>query len=67
MADVRLVSATCVSKGPLTPEPSAPPGEAPTFTLPPRNLCVPEGSTARFEGKVSTTVGSSLSPGPGCQ
>ncbi|XP_038607409.1 myosin light chain kinase, smooth muscle [Tachyglossus aculeatus] len=52
MADVRLVAATCVSKGLLTPEPSAPPGEAPTFTLPPRNLCLPEGGTARFEGKV---------------
>ncbi|XP_043852237.1 myosin light chain kinase, smooth muscle isoform X2 [Dromiciops gliroides] len=56
MGDVKLVASTHISKGSLNARPSgfssSSLNEAPTFTLPPRNLCVPEGSTARFEGKV---------------
>uniref|UniRef100_A0A8D2Q5V0 Myosin light chain kinase, smooth muscle n=2 Tax=Varanus komodoensis TaxID=61221 RepID=A0A8D2Q5V0_VARKO len=55
MGDVKLVS-TRISKATLTLDHSAlrppAPTEAPAFTLPPRNLRVPLGGTARFEGKV---------------
>ncbi|XP_027700953.1 myosin light chain kinase, smooth muscle [Vombatus ursinus] len=56
MGDVKLVASTHISKGSLNTRPSglssSSLNEAPTFILPPKNLCVPEGSTARFEGKV---------------
>ncbi|XP_040559302.1 myosin light chain kinase, smooth muscle isoform X1 [Gallus gallus] len=51
MGDVKLVTSTRVSKTSLTLSPSVP-AEAPAFTLPPRNIRVPLGATARFEGKV---------------
>ncbi|XP_074157516.1 myosin light chain kinase, smooth muscle isoform X2 [Sminthopsis crassicaudata] len=55
MGDVKLVASTHVPKGSLN-APSSGRGsslkEAPTFLLPPKSLCVPEGGTARFEGKV---------------
>lgn len=51
MGDVKLVTSTRVSKTSLTLSPSVP-AEAPAFTLPPRNIRVQLGATARFEGKV---------------
>ncbi|XP_006259476.3 myosin light chain kinase, smooth muscle isoform X1 [Alligator mississippiensis] len=56
MGDVKLVTSARISKTSLTLEPSplspSVPTEAPAFTLPPRNIRVQLGSTARFEGKV---------------
>ncbi|XP_060131882.1 myosin light chain kinase, smooth muscle isoform X2 [Zootoca vivipara] len=56
MGDVKLVTTTRISKATLTLDHSSlkspAPTEAPAFTLPPRNIRVPLGSTARFEGKV---------------
>ncbi|XP_068921049.1 myosin light chain kinase, smooth muscle isoform X2 [Petaurus breviceps papuanus] len=55
MGDVKLVASTHISKSSLNSGPSglsSSLNEAPTFILPPKNLCVPEGGTARFEGKV---------------
>uniref|UniRef100_A0A670HZD6 Myosin light chain kinase, smooth muscle n=1 Tax=Podarcis muralis TaxID=64176 RepID=A0A670HZD6_PODMU len=56
MGDVKLVTTTRISKATLTLDHSSlkspTPTEAPAFTLPPRNIRVPLGSTARFEGKV---------------
>ncbi|XP_072469866.1 myosin light chain kinase, smooth muscle isoform X3 [Notamacropus eugenii] len=56
MGDVKLVASTHISKGSLNARPSglssSSLNEAPTFILSPKNLCVPEGGTARFEGKV---------------
>uniref|UniRef100_A0A8C6IW82 Myosin light chain kinase, smooth muscle n=1 Tax=Melopsittacus undulatus TaxID=13146 RepID=A0A8C6IW82_MELUD len=51
MGDVKLVTSTRVSKTSLTLSPPVP-VEAPAFTLPPRNIRVQLGATARFEGKV---------------
>ncbi|XP_064926575.1 myosin light chain kinase, smooth muscle isoform X2 [Columba livia] len=51
MGDVKLVTSTRVSKTSLTLSPPVP-AEAPAFTLPPRNIRVQLGTTARFEGKV---------------
>uniref|UniRef100_A0A8B9QA86 Myosin light chain kinase, smooth muscle n=1 Tax=Apteryx owenii TaxID=8824 RepID=A0A8B9QA86_APTOW len=51
MGDVKLVTSARVSKTSLTLSPSVP-AEAPAFTLPPRNIRVQLGTTARFEGKV---------------
>lgn len=51
MGDVKLVTSTRVSKTSLTLSPPVP-IEAPAFTLPPRNIRVQLGATARFEGKV---------------
>lgn len=51
MGDVKLVTSTRVSKTSLTLSPPVP-TEAPAFTLPPRNIRVQLGATARFEGKV---------------
>ncbi|XP_061226041.1 myosin light chain kinase, smooth muscle isoform X3 [Neopsephotus bourkii] len=51
MGDVKLVTSTRVSKTSLTLSPPVP-VEAPAFTLPPRNIRVQPGATARFEGKV---------------
>uniref|UniRef100_A0A8C2YR50 Myosin light chain kinase, smooth muscle n=1 Tax=Chinchilla lanigera TaxID=34839 RepID=A0A8C2YR50_CHILA len=56
MGDVKLVASSHVSKTSLSVDPSrtgsAPLMEAPAFILPPRNLCVKEGATAKFEGRV---------------
>lgn len=54
MGDVKLVTSTRVSKTSLTLSPPVP-AEAPAFTLPPRNIRVQLGATARFEGKVRDT------------
>ncbi|XP_040106334.1 myosin light chain kinase, smooth muscle isoform X4 [Oryx dammah] len=56
MGDVKLAAQTHVSKASLTVDhsrvSSMPLTEAPAFTLPPRNLCIKEGATAKFEGRV---------------
>nr|XP_014332955.1 PREDICTED: myosin light chain kinase, smooth muscle isoform X6 [Bos mutus] len=56
MGDVKLAAQTHVSKTSLTVDhsrvSSMPLTEAPAFTLPPRNLCIKEGATAKFEGRV---------------
>ncbi|XP_023446717.2 myosin light chain kinase, smooth muscle isoform X2 [Dasypus novemcinctus] len=56
MGDVKLVASTHVSKTSLTVDHSRigsmPLMEAPAFILPPRNLCIKEGDTAKFEGRV---------------
>ncbi|XP_069886149.1 myosin light chain kinase, smooth muscle isoform X4 [Dipodomys merriami] len=56
MGDVKLVASSHVSKTSLSVDPSRvnslPLTEAPAFILPPRNLCVKEGATAKFEGRV---------------
>uniref|UniRef100_G3TAT4 Myosin light chain kinase, smooth muscle n=1 Tax=Loxodonta africana TaxID=9785 RepID=G3TAT4_LOXAF len=56
MGDVKLVASTHVSKTSLSVDHSRvgsmPLTEAPAFILPPRNLCVREGATAKFEGRV---------------
>ncbi|XP_023584561.1 myosin light chain kinase, smooth muscle isoform X3 [Trichechus manatus latirostris] len=56
MGDVKLVASTHVSKTSLGVDHSRvgsmPLTEAPAFILPPRNLCIREGATAKFEGKV---------------
>ena len=31
--------------------------EAPAFISPPRNLCIKEGATAKFEGRVRSVTG----------
>nr|XP_035129885.2 myosin light chain kinase, smooth muscle isoform X4 [Callithrix jacchus] len=56
MGDVKLVASTHISKTSLSVDPSRigsmPLTEAPAFILPPRNLCIKEGATAKFEGRV---------------
>ncbi|XP_045396076.1 myosin light chain kinase, smooth muscle isoform X2 [Lemur catta] len=56
MGDVKLVASSHVSKMSLSVDPSrvgsVPLTEAPAFILPPRNLCIKEGATAKFEGRV---------------
>ncbi|XP_043930851.1 myosin light chain kinase, smooth muscle isoform X2 [Protopterus annectens] len=56
MGDVQVVSTTRISKTSLTLDrsglKSSLPSEPPAFTLPPRNIRIPLGGTARFEGKV---------------
>uniref|UniRef100_A0A8C0CMC6 Myosin light chain kinase, smooth muscle n=1 Tax=Balaenoptera musculus TaxID=9771 RepID=A0A8C0CMC6_BALMU len=56
MGDVKLAASTHVSKTSLTVDHSRvgsmPLTEAPAFILPPRNLCIKEGATAKFEGRV---------------
>ncbi|XP_021565145.1 myosin light chain kinase, smooth muscle isoform X6 [Carlito syrichta] len=56
MGDVKLVASSHISKTSLSVDPSRvgsmPLTEAPAFILPPRNLCVKEGTTATFEGRV---------------
>ncbi|XP_012495074.1 PREDICTED: myosin light chain kinase, smooth muscle [Propithecus coquereli] len=56
MGDVKLVASSHASKTSLSVDPSrvgsVPLTEAPAFTLPPRNLCIKEGATAKFEGRV---------------
>ncbi|XP_042638054.1 elongation factor 1-alpha 1-like [Orycteropus afer afer] len=55
MGDVKLVPSTHVSKTSLSVDHSKvnsmPLTEAPAFILPPRNLCIREGATAKFEGR----------------
>lgn len=57
MGDMKLVSSTRITKATLTLDHSSlrspATTEAPAFTLPPRNVRVPLGGTAKFEGKVS--------------
>ncbi|XP_045439895.1 myosin light chain kinase, smooth muscle isoform X1 [Pipistrellus kuhlii] len=56
MGDVKLTASAHVSKTSLSVDPSRvgsmPLTEAPAFILPPRNLCLREGATAKFEGRV---------------
>ncbi|XP_072581337.1 myosin light chain kinase, smooth muscle isoform X9 [Vulpes vulpes] len=56
MGDVKLAALTQASKTSVSVDHSrvgsAPPTEAPAFILPPRNLCIREGATAKFEGRV---------------
>ncbi|XP_067891431.1 myosin light chain kinase, smooth muscle-like isoform X2 [Heterodontus francisci] len=56
MGDVKIAqTATRISKTTLTlerPQADSYPSEAPVFTLPPRNVRIPIGGTARFDGKV---------------
>ncbi|KAI2531189.1 myosin light chain kinase [Homo sapiens] len=55
MGDVKLVASSHISKTSLSVDPSRvdsmPLTEAPAFILPPRNLCIKEGATAKFEGR----------------
>ncbi|OBS70556.1 hypothetical protein A6R68_00902 [Neotoma lepida] len=57
MGDVKLVASSHVSKTSHSVDPSRvssmPLTEAPAFILPPRNLCIKEGATAKFEGRSS--------------
>ncbi|XP_011806176.1 PREDICTED: myosin light chain kinase, smooth muscle isoform X4 [Colobus angolensis palliatus] len=56
MGDVKLVASSHICKTSLSVDPSRvgsmPLTEAPAFILPPRNLCIKEGATAKFEGRV---------------
>lgn len=56
MGDVKLFASSHMSKTSHSVDPSRvsslPLTEAPAFILPPRNLCVKEGATAKFEGRV---------------
>ncbi|XP_054431176.1 myosin light chain kinase, smooth muscle isoform X2 [Pteronotus mesoamericanus] len=56
MGDVKLAASTHVSKSSLSMDHSRfgsmPLTEAPAFISPPRNLCIKEGATAKFEGRV---------------
>ncbi|XP_072331662.1 myosin light chain kinase, smooth muscle-like isoform X2 [Scyliorhinus torazame] len=56
MGDVKIAqTATHISKTTLNlerPQADTYPPEAPAFTLPPRNIRIPVGGTARFDGKV---------------
>ncbi|XP_037065678.1 myosin light chain kinase, smooth muscle isoform X3 [Peromyscus leucopus] len=56
MGDMKLVASSHMSKTSHGVDPSRvssmPLTEAPAFILPPRNLCIKEGATAKFEGRV---------------
>lgn len=56
MGDVKLAASTLSSKASASMDSSRvdsmPLTEAPAFILPPRNLCIKEGATAKFEGRV---------------
>ncbi|XP_022370657.1 myosin light chain kinase, smooth muscle isoform X6 [Enhydra lutris kenyoni] len=56
MGDVKLAASTQVSKASISVDHSragsVPLTEAPAFIVPPRNLCIREGATAKFEGRV---------------
>lgn len=60
MGDVKLLASSHTSKTSHSVDPSRvssmPLTEAPAFILPPRNLCVKEGATAKFEGRVRSVV-----------
>ncbi|KAL6068863.1 hypothetical protein STEG23_036944, partial [Scotinomys teguina] len=55
MGDMKLVASSHMSKTSHSVDPSRvssmPLTEAPAFILPPRNLCIKEGATAKFEGR----------------
>ncbi|CAH6792292.1 Mylk [Phodopus roborovskii] len=59
MGDVKLVASSHMSKTSHSVDPSRvssmPLMEAPAFILPPRNLCIKEGATAKFEGRPQVT------------
>lgn len=61
MGDVKLAASTQVSKTPVSVDHSrvgsVPLTEAPAFIVPPRNLCIREGATAKFEGRVRSVAG----------
>lgn len=69
MGDVKLAASTHVSKTSVTVDPSRvgsmPLTEAPAFILPPRNLCIKEGATAKFEGRVRSEAGRAACRGCG--
>lgn len=69
MGDVKLAASAHVSKTSLSVDPSRvgsmPLTEAPAFILPPRNLCIREGATAKFEGRVRRGLDGRLR-GEGC-
>ncbi|XP_035300484.1 myosin light chain kinase, smooth muscle isoform X5 [Cricetulus griseus] len=56
MGDMKLVASSHMSRTSHSVDPSrvssTPLTEAPAFILPPRNLCIKEGATAKFEGRV---------------
>lgn len=60
MADVKLVASSHMSKTSHGVDPSRvssmPLTEAPAFIQPPRNLCIKEGATAKFEGRVRSVL-----------
>lgn len=64
MGDVTLAASTHVSKTSLSVDHSRvgsmPLTAAPAFILPPRNLCIKEGATAKFEGRVRSWLGGKL-------
>ncbi|KAG8508546.1 Myosin light chain kinase, smooth muscle [Galemys pyrenaicus] len=59
MGDVKLVASTHISKTSLSVDHSRVSSmsltEAPAFILPPRNLRIKEGGTAKFEGRLVTS------------
>lgn len=61
MGDVKLAASTQVSKTSISVDHSRvgsmPLTEAPAFIVPPRNLCIREGATAKFEGRVRSMAG----------
>lgn len=61
MGDVKLAASAHVSRTSLSADHSRvgamPLTEAPAFILPPRNLCIKEGATAKFEGRVRSVAG----------
>lgn len=61
MGDVKLAASTPVSKTSVSVDHSRvgsmPLTEAPAFIVPPRNLCIREGATAKFEGRVRSMAG----------
>lgn len=69
MGDVKLAASAHVSKTSLSVDPSRvgsmPLTEAPAFILPPRNLCLREGATAKFEGRVRCGLDGRLGGGGG--
>lgn len=60
MGDVKLFASSHMAKTSHAVDPSRvssmPLTEAPAFILPPRNLCIKEGATAKFEGRVRTVI-----------
>uniref|UniRef100_A0A8C4MFI6 Uncharacterized protein n=1 Tax=Equus asinus asinus TaxID=83772 RepID=A0A8C4MFI6_EQUAS len=64
MGDVKLAASAHGSKTSHSADHSRvgsmPLKEAPAFILPPRNLCIKEGDTAKFEGRVRSELMSLL-------
>lgn len=69
MGDVKLAASTQVSKASISVDHSragsVPLTEAPAFIVPPRNLCIREGATAKFEGRVRSMAGGEAWRGDG--